>query len=145
MLLSPPRDVQALFDPPARRQSDAEMLALANGESRRSRSRTSNAAPTNAPVPPGAPGAPPGAPFGASAEQRAAFQRDIIGAERTLRSAIGHSHEDVVLPAVLSAQKAAILDAARRGLITERTAGEHVAALDERFLEVTSGEHPTEH
>jgi CPA1 family monovalent cation:H+ antiporter len=78
------------------------------------------------------------------AERRAAFQRDIIGAERTLRSATGHSHEDVVLPAVLTAQKAAILDAARRGLITERTAGEHVAALDERFLEATSGEHPTE-
>ena len=54
------------------------------------------------------------------------------------------SHEDVVLPAVLLAQKAAILDAARRGLITERTAGEHVAALDERLLEATAGEHSTE-
>ena len=39
---------------------------------------------------------------------------------------------------------AAILDAARRGLITERTAGEHVAALDERFLEVSAGEYPPE-
>jgi hypothetical protein len=50
----------------------------------------------------------------------------------------------VALPAVLTARKAAILDAARRGLITERTAGEHVAALDEKFLEVTAGEHSTE-
>jgi CPA1 family monovalent cation:H+ antiporter len=79
------------------------------------------------------------------AERRAAFQRDIIDAERTLRAAGMHSHEDVVLPALLIAQKAAILDAARRGLITERTAGEHVAALDEKLLEATAGEHRTEH
>jgi CPA1 family monovalent cation:H+ antiporter len=78
------------------------------------------------------------------AERRAAFQRDIIDAERTLRTVGMHSHEDVVVPAVLSAQKAAILDAARRGLITDRTAGEHVAALDEQLLELTSGEHSTE-
>jgi CPA1 family monovalent cation:H+ antiporter len=78
------------------------------------------------------------------AERRAAFQRDVIAAERTLRTAVGHSDRAVVLPSVVIAQKAAILDAARRGLITDRTASEHVASLDERFLEVTSGEHPTE-
>jgi len=77
------------------------------------------------------------------AERRAAFQRDIIEAERTLRAAAQSSGE-VVLPAVLNAQKAAILDAARRGLITERTASAHVAALDERFVEVTMGEPSTE-
>jgi CPA1 family monovalent cation:H+ antiporter len=79
------------------------------------------------------------------AERRAAFQRDVIDAERTLRSAGMHSHRDVVLPAVLTAQKAAILDAARRGLITERTAGEHVAALDQQFLEASAASHSTEH
>jgi monovalent cation:H+ antiporter, CPA1 family len=79
------------------------------------------------------------------AERRAGFQRDIIKAERTLRTAGAHSHGDIVLPAVLIAQKAAILDAARRGLISERTASEHVAAIDERFLEATSGEYSTEH
>jgi CPA1 family monovalent cation:H+ antiporter len=79
------------------------------------------------------------------AERRAGFQRDIIKAERTLRSAGAHSHGDIVLPAVLTAQKAAILDAARRGLISERTAGEHVAAIDERFLDATSGEYSAEH
>jgi CPA1 family monovalent cation:H+ antiporter len=79
------------------------------------------------------------------AERRAAFQRDIIDAERTLRVAGMRSHEDVVQPAVLLAQKAAILDAARRGLITERTAAEHVAALDEQLLEATAGERATEH
>jgi CPA1 family monovalent cation:H+ antiporter len=78
------------------------------------------------------------------AERRAAFQREIIDAERTLRSAGGRSDRDVVQPAVLTAQKAAILDAARRGLITERTAGEHVAVLDERYLERTTGDYSTE-
>jgi hypothetical protein len=56
-----------------------------------------------------------------------------------------HSHEDVVRPAVLIAQKAAILDAERRGLITERTASEYVAAIDEKLLEATAGDHRTEH
>jgi len=79
------------------------------------------------------------------AERRATFQRDIIGAERVLRTSGRQSHPDVVLPAVLNAQKAAILDAARRGLITERTAGEQVAALDEKLLRITGGEHSTEH
>jgi CPA1 family monovalent cation:H+ antiporter len=79
------------------------------------------------------------------AERRAAFQRDIIAAEATLRNTGLHSHGDIVVPAVLIAQKAAILDAARRGLITERTAGERVAALDAQFLEVSAGEYRTEH
>jgi CPA1 family monovalent cation:H+ antiporter len=78
------------------------------------------------------------------AERHAAFQRNIIEAERTLRTAGLRSHHDVVLPAVVIAQKAAILDAARRGLITEHTAGKHVAALDENLLEVSAVEHSTE-
>jgi hypothetical protein len=73
VLLSSSREVKALFDPPARRQTDATLLALANGETRSRYVQPPNAAPTNAPTPPGAPGAPPGAPFGASAEQRASF------------------------------------------------------------------------
>lgn len=73
VLLSPPREVKALFEPPAKRQTDATLLALANGETRSRYITPSNAAPTNAPIPPGAPGAAPGAQFGATAEQRAAF------------------------------------------------------------------------
>ncbi len=76
------------------------------------------------------------------AEQWAAYQRDIIEAERLLRRAAQHSHAHVALPAVLAARKAAILDAARRGLITERTAGNHVAALDEQI--VRAGAHARE-
>ena len=79
------------------------------------------------------------------AERRAAFQRAIIAAERALQTAGVHSHSDVVVPAVLNARKAAILDAARRGLITERTAAEHVADLDEQLLDASTGGHQTEH
>jgi carboxypeptidase Q len=71
VLLSPPREVKALFDPPAKRQSDTDLLRLANGETRSRYVTPSNAAPSNAPTPPGAPGAAPGSQFGASAEQRA--------------------------------------------------------------------------
>lgn len=74
------------------------------------------------------------------AERRAEFQRDIIAAERTLRDA-RHAQEDVALPAVLAARKAAIVDAARRGLISERTAEQHVAALDAEILRVTGHSH----
>ena len=79
------------------------------------------------------------------AERRASFQRAIIAAERALQMAGVHSHQDVVVPAVLNAQKAAILEAARRGLITERTAAGHVAELDEQLLDASAGGHQTEH
>jgi CPA1 family monovalent cation:H+ antiporter len=75
------------------------------------------------------------------AERWAAFQRDIIEAERTLRTVGGGSATtDVAHLAVLAARKAAILDAARRGLITERTAGSQVAALDEQILRAAAEE-----
>src|SRR4051812_14129704 len=73
VLLSPPREVKPLFEPPAKRQSDTQLLSLANGETRTRYVTPSNAAPTNAPTPAGAPGAAPGTPFGATAEQRAAL------------------------------------------------------------------------
>ena len=74
------------------------------------------------------------------AERRAAFQRDIIEAERQLRHTGHHSNVDVAVPAVLTARKAAILDAARRGLISTRTAGRHVAQLDEEILRASATE-----
>jgi CPA1 family monovalent cation:H+ antiporter len=75
------------------------------------------------------------------AERRAGFQRDIIEAERALRRAGQDAHEDVALPAVLSARKAAIVDAARRGLISESTAARHVAELDAHILRATADSH----
>jgi CPA1 family monovalent cation:H+ antiporter len=74
------------------------------------------------------------------AAQWAEFQRDIIDAERQLRTVGQDSHAHVAVPAVLAARKAAILDAARRGLITERTAARHVAVLDEHILRI-AGSH----
>jgi CPA1 family monovalent cation:H+ antiporter len=75
------------------------------------------------------------------AASRAEFQRDIIDAERSLRLTGEDSHSHVALPAVLAARKAAILDAARRGLITDRTAARHVAALDEHILRASLAAH----
>src|SRR5262249_22674577 len=72
VLLGAPREVKALFDPPAKRQSDSALLSLANGENRSRYVQPSNAAPSNAATPPGAPGAAPGSQFGATAAQRAA-------------------------------------------------------------------------
>jgi monovalent cation:H+ antiporter, CPA1 family len=71
----------------------------------------------------------------------AEFQRDVIDAERTLRRLGEPAQNSVALPAVLNARKSAILDAARRGLITDRTAGAHVASLDEQILRVAALEH----
>jgi CPA1 family monovalent cation:H+ antiporter len=75
------------------------------------------------------------------AEQWAAFQRDIIEAERVLRRIGDDPHAAVAVPAVLAARKAAILDAVRRGLITERTAAQSVAALDKQILDMAARHH----
>ena len=75
------------------------------------------------------------------AERRAAFQRDIIDAEKSLRRTGEDTRRPRRAPAVLAAQKAALLDAARRGLITDRTAARQVAALDEHILRVTLAHH----
>lgn len=74
----------------------------------------------------------------------AGFQRDVIDAERALRHLGESPNTSVALPAVLNARKAAILDAARRGLITDRTAGAHVASLDEQILQAAVREHEAE-
>ena len=68
------------------------------------------------------------------AERRAEFQRDIIEAERSLPRTGHDRHANVALPAVLAAKKAALVDAARRGLITNSTAARHVAELDAHIL-----------
>ncbi len=72
------------------------------------------------------------------AERWARHQRDIIEAERLLRSLGPRLHVDVARSAELSARKAAILDAARRGLITQRTAERHVSDLDTQLLREAS-------
>ena len=75
------------------------------------------------------------------AESWANYQRDIIDAERQLRRSGQFSQAHAAMPAVLTARKAAILDAARRGLITDATAARHVAVLDDQILAAES-HHP---
>jgi len=73
------------------------------------------------------------------AERWAEFQRAIIDAELQLRRE-HNSDASVALPAVLAARKAAILDAARRGLIADSTASRHVAELDKQILDAVVGD-----
>lgn len=75
------------------------------------------------------------------AEGWASFQRDIIDAERSLRRTGRDVHTHAALPSVLAARKAAILDAARRGLISDLTARKHVAVLDEQILSAATTDH----
>jgi CPA1 family monovalent cation:H+ antiporter len=75
----------------------------------------------------------------AHAERWAEFQRAIIDAESQLR----REHESDAggaLPAVLAARKAAIQDAARRGLVADSTAARHVAELDKQILDAVVGD-----
>jgi CPA1 family monovalent cation:H+ antiporter len=76
------------------------------------------------------------------AERRAAFQRIIIGAERALRTPEADAADDVVIDgAVLVAQKAALLDAARRGLVATETAEKEIADIDRRLIRLSNQDH----
>jgi CPA1 family monovalent cation:H+ antiporter len=69
------------------------------------------------------------------AERWASFQRQIIGAERVLRGPTGEMEADHVSDlAVLSAQKTALLEAARRGIISVETAEGRAAELDTEIV-----------
>lgn len=73
------------------------------------------------------------------AERRAAFQRTIIEAERILRTPEADALDDAVIDgAILAAQKAALLDAARRGLVGTDTADQEVSRLDDRLMKLTA-------
>lgn len=69
------------------------------------------------------------------AERWAAFQREIIDAEHTLHAHRQTMNQDHMAEhAVLLARKAAILDAAHRGLISDNAANKCVTSLDEEFV-----------
>jgi CPA1 family monovalent cation:H+ antiporter len=73
------------------------------------------------------------------AERRAAFQRQIIEAESKLRGPAGEVVRDALADvAILAAQKAALLDAARRGLIADETAHARVNVIDRQLVLATS-------
>lgn len=66
------------------------------------------------------------------AERRAALQREAIDAEQALRDAELGTAEEAVDHAVLAAQRAALADAARRGIVGPDAAREQLETLDER-------------
>ncbi|AUX47297.1 sodium:proton antiporter [Sorangium cellulosum] len=71
------------------------------------------------------------------AERRAAFQRRVIAAEGALQSPQGEAVRDHLTDvALLTAQKAAVLDAARRGLIAAETASAHANELDREMVKL---------
>jgi CPA1 family monovalent cation:H+ antiporter len=82
---------------------------------------------------------------GDHAERRAAFQRVIIDAESELRAPEADAAEDVLVDsALLTSQKAALVDAARRGLIASATAERAISGIDRQLLRVATGEEHSE-
>lgn len=78
------------------------------------------------------------------AERRARFQRVVIDAEAELRSPAADAADDAIIDgAVLVAQKAALLDAARRGLVATETAEKEISEIDRRLLKL-AGSHAAE-
>jgi CPA1 family monovalent cation:H+ antiporter len=79
------------------------------------------------------------------AERRAAFQRGVIDAEAELRTPAADAADDVVIDgAVLAAQKAALVEAVRRGLIASDTAEAEIATIDRRLVALGYGDENTE-
>ncbi len=69
------------------------------------------------------------------AERRAAFQAEVVEAERVLR---GHErpaeHETHIARSLLNAQKAALLDASRKGILRADVAAARIDAIDEKLV-----------
>lgn len=75
------------------------------------------------------------------AERRASFQREVIVAETSLRTPAADATDDATIDGVvLLAQKVALEDAARRGLIEGETAGREIAAIDRRLIKIGAHE-----
>jgi CPA1 family monovalent cation:H+ antiporter len=69
------------------------------------------------------------------AERRAVFQRQIIVAELTLRGPAGGVARDALADvAILNAQKAALLDAGRRSLLSDDVVHDRVNAIDRELM-----------
>lgn len=75
------------------------------------------------------------------AERYASFQRTVIRAESALRTPEADAADDELIDgAILSAQKAALADAARRGLIAGDTAQVETAEIDKKLLFLSAHE-----
>jgi CPA1 family monovalent cation:H+ antiporter len=76
------------------------------------------------------------------AEWRAALQRQLIDAERELRVRTQGTRDHGVQVSVLTAQKAALLDAVRKGLLGSEAAEAAVSDLDRRLMALEVTEDP---
>ncbi|MCU0684629.1 MAG: sodium:proton antiporter [Polyangiaceae bacterium] len=79
----------------------------------------------------------------AHAERRASFQHQVIQAENVLRAAPSSIDGRQVDLALLNAQKSALLEGARRGVLNADAAAEHANELDRRIVELA--DHQEEH
>ncbi|MFO0548824.1 MAG: sodium:proton antiporter [Polyangiaceae bacterium] len=74
------------------------------------------------------------------AEESATLQRDVIAAEHRVRRASLESGADPrIAMAVLLSRKAAVADAARRGILAHEVAEVEIAELDERLVALAEG------
>ena len=75
------------------------------------------------------------------ADRRAAFQAEVVAAESVLR---GHEqpdeHESYISRSLLSAQKAAIHEAMRKGILSQDVGAAHVNAIDEKLMRLRNKE-----
>ena len=72
------------------------------------------------------------------AERRAAFQRQVITAESALRGPAGEIARDALADlAILNAQKAALLDAGRRSLISDEVVQARVNIIDRELMSLS--------
>lgn len=77
---------------------------------------------------------------GDHAERRAVFQRVVIEAEAALRTPEADAADDELIDAaVWNAQKVALADAARRGLVAGETAEREISAIDRNLLRSEGG------
>jgi CPA1 family monovalent cation:H+ antiporter len=75
------------------------------------------------------------------AERRATFQRQVIGAEAALRGPAGEIARNALADlAILNAQKAALLDAGRRSLISDDVVQARVNVLDRELMNLSDAE-----
>jgi monovalent cation:H+ antiporter, CPA1 family len=79
---------------------------------------------------------------GDHAERHAVFQRVIIVAEAALRTPEADAADDELIEAaILNAQKAALADAARRGLVAAETAEREITNIDRQLVRSASSGH----
>jgi monovalent cation:H+ antiporter, CPA1 family len=76
----------------------------------------------------------------AHAEKKALLQREALDAERTLREAEIEGGDGQVEAAILEAQRGALMDASRRGVLEADVVEEQTAEIDRSLLELREHE-----